>query len=182
MMGNPAQMNWEKFNLYVIARLPQLQSLDGTEITRSKQIIARQMLPKLKVNFRRCNHIYALLTLFQFQLELEEKATKVIAEKCSKSSYELEATHEGKAKVTEIVDGNDGTVDVEDVDGEEEENNDANEMTDNTPETRVKVNYPLLLSFRLMIPRCLFILCAVDISRTGSAEEGEGRPRQRECS
>jgi hypothetical protein len=36
MMGNPCQSDWdlEKFKAYVIARLPQLSSLDGVEITR----------------------------------------------------------------------------------------------------------------------------------------------------
>ena len=49
MMGNPAQVNWDKFNSYLIARLPQLKTLDGTEITRSMQIVARQKLPALSV-------------------------------------------------------------------------------------------------------------------------------------
>lgn len=49
LMGNPAQVNWPNFNEYVIAKLPQLQRLDGTEITRSMQIIARQHLPVLEV-------------------------------------------------------------------------------------------------------------------------------------
>ena len=50
MMGNPCQANWDKFNNYVIGKLPQLTTLDGTEITRSMQIQARQMLPKLEVS------------------------------------------------------------------------------------------------------------------------------------
>jgi protein TilB len=49
MMGNPCQASWDKFNNYVIGKLPQLTTLDGTEITRSMQIQARQMLPKLEV-------------------------------------------------------------------------------------------------------------------------------------
>ena len=49
LMGNPSQSNWDRFNYYVIAKLPQLKNLDGTEITRSMQIIARQSLPKLEV-------------------------------------------------------------------------------------------------------------------------------------
>lgn len=48
-LGNPAQVNWADCNDYIIARLPQLQSLDGTEITRSMQIKARQKLPGLVV-------------------------------------------------------------------------------------------------------------------------------------
>lgn len=56
MMGNPAQTNWDKkFNMYVIAKIPQLATLDGTEITRSMRIQATQQLPALEV--RDCNHI-----------------------------------------------------------------------------------------------------------------------------
>lgn len=52
LLGNPAQANWDesKFQTYVIAKLPQLTYLDGTEITKSMQIKARQQLPKLEVN------------------------------------------------------------------------------------------------------------------------------------
>lgn len=49
MMGNPAQSNWDKFNAYVIARLPQLKSLDGTEIIKSMRIAASQQLPRMEV-------------------------------------------------------------------------------------------------------------------------------------
>jgi protein TilB len=49
MMGNPAQVHWNNFNSYVIAKLPQLETLDGTEITKSMQIKARQILAKLEV-------------------------------------------------------------------------------------------------------------------------------------
>lgn len=50
MMGNPSQANWgKKFEMYVIAHLPQLKTLDGVEITRSMQISARQQLPELEV-------------------------------------------------------------------------------------------------------------------------------------
>ncbi len=58
MMGNPSEHNWPNFKHYVIAKLPQLQNLDGTEITRSMQIQARQKLPALEVSF--------LLQLFPF--------------------------------------------------------------------------------------------------------------------
>ena len=48
LMGNPSS-SWDKFNSYVIAKLPQLKNLDGTEITRSLQIQAKQQLPKMEV-------------------------------------------------------------------------------------------------------------------------------------
>ena len=50
MMGNPSQAEWPNFQLYVVARLPQLHSLDGVEITKSMQIQARQQLPTLTVS------------------------------------------------------------------------------------------------------------------------------------
>lgn len=50
MMGNPAEHNWDNFKHYVIAKLPQLHTLDGTEITKSMQIQARQKLPALEVS------------------------------------------------------------------------------------------------------------------------------------
>ena len=50
MMGNPCQVNWPGFTSFVIAKLPQLKTLDGTEITRSLQIQARQKLPVLEVS------------------------------------------------------------------------------------------------------------------------------------
>jgi hypothetical protein len=49
LMGNPADSNWPNFKSYVIAKLPQLVNLDGTEITKSMRIIATQALPSLEV-------------------------------------------------------------------------------------------------------------------------------------
>ena len=69
LMGNPAQANWDQFNHYVIAKLPQLKTLDGTEITKSMQIRARQMLPKLEVstsiNSKLLIHVLMLSFLFR---------------------------------------------------------------------------------------------------------------------
>lgn len=102
MMGNPAQANWPDFNSYVIAKLPQLQMLDGTEISKSMRIVACQMLPRLEEDLHRL---------------VEEKKPRVV-ELPARSS---EAT-------------------VEDVDEEAVgEDNDPNELTENTPETRVKI-------------------------------------------
>ena len=49
MMGNPCESNWNNFKSYVIAKLPQLQNLDGVEITKSMRILATQSLPSLEV-------------------------------------------------------------------------------------------------------------------------------------
>ncbi|CAN0101881.1 unnamed protein product, partial [Ectocarpus fasciculatus] len=47
MMGNPCQ-SWAGFEAYTIARLPQLERLDGKEITRTDRIKAQQRLPALR--------------------------------------------------------------------------------------------------------------------------------------
>ena len=49
MMGNPCQSNWDGFNSFMIASLPQLETLDGTDISKSMRIIANQKLPQLTV-------------------------------------------------------------------------------------------------------------------------------------
>lgn len=127
MMGNPAQAKWDKFNLYVIAKLPQLQNLDGTEITRSMQIQARQQLPKLEA-------------------ELERLAGPVRIEKAMKEANKPPAPVKPAAstsKVRELAEGEE----VED--GPVEEETDENEMTENTPEARVKV----------LLDCCFSLLC-----------------------
>lgn len=57
MMGNPAEHSWANFKFYVIAKLPQLHTLDGTEITKSMQIQARQKLPALEVSSNHTDNI-----------------------------------------------------------------------------------------------------------------------------
>jgi len=52
MMGNPAEQEWGGFKSYVIARLPQVDMLDGVEITRSVRIQATQQLPALTAELR----------------------------------------------------------------------------------------------------------------------------------
>ena len=67
MIGNPCQSNWsdtnetdgnvtdagvkgdDKYRAYIISKLPLLKVLDGIEITRSAQILAKQRLPLLEV-------------------------------------------------------------------------------------------------------------------------------------
>ena len=44
------QVEWEEgFEQYVIHRLPQLESLDGRDITKSMRIVAAQHFPRLEV-------------------------------------------------------------------------------------------------------------------------------------
>jgi protein TilB len=61
MLGNPSQSNWEGFNNYVIASLPQLQLLDGKEIHRSDRIKALQVFPRLQVKKKRPNKYIKLI-------------------------------------------------------------------------------------------------------------------------
>lgn len=49
MLGNPSQVDWDGFNAYVIGTLPQLQYIDGKEITKTQRITALQQLPRLQV-------------------------------------------------------------------------------------------------------------------------------------
>lgn len=51
LMGNPAE-SWSGCKNFVIASLPQLESLDGVQITRSARILADQQLPHLRLELR----------------------------------------------------------------------------------------------------------------------------------
>ncbi|GMF38500.1 unnamed protein product [Phytophthora lilii] len=54
MLGNPCQSNWETgFREYVIASLPQLEILDGKEITKSDRIKALQVFRDRQAYVRR---------------------------------------------------------------------------------------------------------------------------------
>ncbi len=125
MMGNPAQSNWSSFNMYVIAKLPQLTNLDGTEITRSMQIQARQKLPKLEV----CGFAVDLNSFDWFRkAELAGLAETVRIAKAAKRAQEPEAVPVAASLPADC---------------DEEVPDDANEMTENTPEARIKVAHSL---------------------------------------
>jgi protein TilB len=113
MMGNPCEAKWEGFKHYVIAKLPQLKTLDGAEITRSMQIVATQSLPRLDAELK----ALALAKLNEAATKAEEKAS------------------DGREDIEEVFSPT--------VDASEPQDNepDPNEMTDNTPEARVKVTY-----------------------------------------
>ncbi|CAE7626808.1 LRRC6 [Symbiodinium sp. KB8] len=51
LMGNPA-MEWDSARAFIVATLPQLQRLDGQEITRTERIKAVQDLPRLTQELR----------------------------------------------------------------------------------------------------------------------------------
>jgi protein TilB len=86
MMGNPSQANWgKKFEMYVIALLPQLKYLDGVEITRSMQISARQVLPELEVIALNCNKFFTIFLLlrqnWKYWREIVLRKVKVMGKK-----------------------------------------------------------------------------------------------------
>lgn len=131
MMGNPSEHLWkEDFSLYVVAKLPQLHSLDGTEVTRSLQIQAAQKLPLLEVCNCTCclwlevccsrGDMTTVMTVLRIQEELAVLAAKVRREK------EEKLVNKALSVVAEVVDS----------EGDEK----GEELTDNTPETRVKVS------------------------------------------
>ncbi len=153
MMGNPSEHNWPNFKHYVIAKLPQLQNLDGTEITRSMQIQARQKLPALEVSylflffpFHKIKKWHVKTLFLLSQIELEKLASAVRIEKRAKATV----TEQTKAapSITTYANG----VTIEDVDEEAEGNADqSQEMTDNTPETRVRVRFQFTLQLSILL-------------------------------
>lgn len=125
MMGNPSQVNWgENFNTYLIAKLPNLQSLDGTEITKSMQIIAKQKLSVLEVELRLLAESKRLEKLASIESSKASKDTAI----CEPRVVEL--SDNGEAIVTDVTD---------EIDEVEEAPVGDYELTENTPETRVKI-------------------------------------------
>jgi protein TilB len=117
LMGNPSQAKWDggRFNHYVIAMLPQLERLDGTDITRSMQIQARQKLPTLKK-------------------ELIDLAEEVRAEKRAKAL--------AKEGIVEYVPDTGEDIEIEEVNPVVEIRDPAdtaNDMSENTPEAREEI-------------------------------------------
>lgn len=52
MMGNPGAADWPGFERYAIAMLPQLEFLEGRQISRSDRILASQEFPRLQEELR----------------------------------------------------------------------------------------------------------------------------------
>ena len=121
MMGNPCQSDWPAFNHYVIAKLPHLKYLDGTEITKSMRIIATQKLPELEKELA--------------ALAVAVKLTKT--EKSMSRAMEHKETKDGMIDLKNHKDGD--VIEVQDVDSDEDEQRKANELTEHTPETRNEI-------------------------------------------
>jgi len=119
MMGNPCQGNWEGFVSYVIARLPQLETLDGTSITRSMRIIAQQKLPQL-------------------EKELQQLAK---TRRIEKERERLDKERERKEREKEREEEGDDVIDC-DAEREKEKERRLEErekLTDHSPETRNEI-------------------------------------------
>jgi len=116
MMGNPSQMDWDPgFKDYVIHRLPQLESLDGTHITKSMRIVAAQAYPRLEGELKQKAAECRVRKAVEAEAEAEEKA-----EKDAKKAARAEAIEAGE---------------IEDVEEEEEED----EECPHTPAARVEM-------------------------------------------
>ena len=122
MMGNPCEQDWKGFKNYVIARLPQLKQLDGTEITRSMRITATQQLPALVNELRGLAKKRAEKRMEEEKVKEEERRAK--EEKKRRKEEKMEAIESGKVVVEDV--------------GESSEEEDE-ELTGHTPEVRNEI-------------------------------------------
>ena len=122
MMGNPCEQEWKGFKNYIIARLPQISQLDGTEITRSMRITAVQQLPAL---------VHELRGLAEARRERRRWEEREMEEE----RRGKEEKRRRKEERREAIEG--GRVVVEDVGESSEE--EEEEMTGHTPEVRNEI-------------------------------------------
>ena len=91
--------NWTHFNSYVIAKLPQLHTLDGTEITRSMQILAKQKLSSMEDNLR------ILAAEKRIERNLLSANKKDAAKSCNKkTNHEYAEVQDNENEVPELTD------------------------------------------------------------------------------
>ena len=100
MMGNPCEQDWKGFKNYVIARLPQLKQLDGTEVTRSMKITAAQQLPALVSELR--GLAKERRERRDKEEEEQEKERRVKEEKKKRKEEKREAIESGKVVVEDV--------------------------------------------------------------------------------
>ena len=129
LMGNPCQSDWPGMVSYVVAKLPQLRSLDGTEVTKSMQISARQKLPLLEDELR---HLAAA--------KREEKAKKALL--AATAQPKSVPKKKSASRVEEL--DEQGNVICEDVEEDDEDDEEGGEeeddgLTENTPEARQEI-------------------------------------------
>ena len=154
MMGNPCTL-WPGFVSYAIARLPGLQTLDGTEVTRSMQITARQQLQQLEAELRPLAEdkrrekvakaaaaAAAAAAGGSAGSKAEPKPRRRPPSSSSSSSSRVQLVDENDQV---IVEDDDDEEDEEAAEEEEEEDEEARqkrkdaELTENTPEARTEI-------------------------------------------
>ena len=135
-MGNPCEQEWPGFKPYVYARLPNLKTLDGTDITRAMRITAEQQLPAL---------------VFDLRKRAAERSEKRIVEAAEKEAEkekereEKEAKAQGKAdKARRKEEALASKIVVEECgessdDDDDEEEDKKDELTSHCPEVRTEM-------------------------------------------
>ena len=129
MMGNPAEQEWGGFKNYVIARLPQVDALDGTEVTRSMRIRAEQQLPALTHELRELAVERAKKRKLDDDLKMREADEKKEKKKNKedRKRRKEEAIERGEPFIEEVGDS------------DESDDSDEEELTAHTPEVRVEM-------------------------------------------
>jgi protein TilB len=134
MMGNPAEQDWKGFGPYVIARLPQLKALDGTEITRSMRITAQQQLPALVFELRQLAESCKVKKKAEAEEAAAEKKVKDEAAAEKKRLKDERKRHKEEAMEVGVVQ------EVGDSSSDEDDGvSDPNELTAHTPEVRTEM-------------------------------------------
>uniref|UniRef100_K3XAH3 Dynein axonemal assembly factor 11-like CS domain-containing protein n=1 Tax=Globisporangium ultimum (strain ATCC 200006 / CBS 805.95 / DAOM BR144) TaxID=431595 RepID=K3XAH3_GLOUD len=130
MLGNPCQSNWpDGFPEYVVASLPQLQSLDGKDIHKSDRIKALQVFSERQRYVReQADHVRA------------EKLKKAEADEQNNQAEAGTSTPENEADVIEVI--SNGATDISKPDDPRDEKPQkksvfkSNEKVPYTPHTR----------------------------------------------
>ncbi|XP_051943501.1 dynein axonemal assembly factor 11 isoform X2 [Hippocampus zosterae] len=97
LVGNPCTL-FEGYRKYVVATLPQLKCLDGTEVTRSERIAANQGLEELRMRVLEEEDHYLWKTAHEKE---EEKAKKKQAEESGSSAGDSEEKQEQLTELEE---------------------------------------------------------------------------------
>uniref|UniRef100_A0A3Q2YYP8 Leucine-rich repeat-containing protein 6 n=1 Tax=Hippocampus comes TaxID=109280 RepID=A0A3Q2YYP8_HIPCM len=97
LVGNPCTL-FEGYRKYVVATLPQLKCLDGTEVTRSERIAANQGLEELRMRVLEQEDHYLRKTAHEKE---EEEAKRKQAEE-SGSRYDAGDSEEKQEQLTEL--------------------------------------------------------------------------------
>ncbi|XP_019730468.1 protein tilB homolog isoform X2 [Hippocampus comes] len=97
LVGNPCTL-FEGYRKYVVATLPQLKCLDGTEVTRSERIAANQGLEELRMRVLEQEDHYLRKTAHEKE---EEEAKRKQAEESGSSAGDSEEKQEQLTELEE---------------------------------------------------------------------------------